>query len=80
MSLSTFSRPVESVAELEAIIKAELDYWNHAECDGNTTLEAMSVAAVGACSNIISAIHGWRAEWHPQPERKVGEPCPTSQL
>lgn len=72
MSACIPSEPARTIAEVEAIINAELHYWNNAECDGNTTLEAMSVAAVGACSNIIAAIHGMRAEWHPQPERKDG--------
>lgn len=72
MSFATKGDPPKTMEDVMRIVKAEYDYWNNMECGNDPVKGAMSIAAVGACSNIIAAIHGMRAEWHPQPERKDG--------
>lgn len=49
-----------SVDDLMSIIEAERQYWLNSEVDLNA-----SSGAVGALSNVICAVHGHRAPWHP---------------
>ena len=53
--------------EIEAIVMAEYKYWRDAFPDNeDLMLDAITMGATGACANIIGAIHGHRAAWHPQ--------------
>lgn len=56
-----------SLDELRVIIRRELDYWNAVN-------SYLSIAAVGACANILAATYGIKAPWHLN--KTPGECCP----
>ena len=69
--------PGITVAEIDEIAMSEFKYWRNAP-DSNTgsaatdaIADAMSMGAMGAASNLIAAIHGQRAPWHPQPQKGI---------
>lgn len=45
--------------EIIAIVRAEYEYWKKSPGD-------IGISAVGACANILAAIEGFRAPWHPK--------------
>lgn len=55
------------VAECAAIVAAEYAYWR----DQPEQAGEMSMAAMGAAANILCAINGFRAPWHPKPTNEV---------
>lgn len=59
LAFCTRGDPAQTVEEVSAIVLAEFDYWK----DSNTV---PAIGAVGAAANILAAIHGARAPWHPK--------------
>jgi len=51
-----------TVEEIRQIVLAEYKYWN--EAGDSVFLQALG--AIGAAANILAAIDGHRAPWHPQ--------------
>lgn len=60
--MTTFTAPATTPEEIEAIILAEFAYWR--EAPDNIAMNAMG--AMSATANILCAIHGHRAPWHPK--------------
>lgn len=65
-----------SPRDIEAIVVAEFRYWRSA-CSEDEHVTCMEMGAMGACANILAAIHGHPASWHPtlEPEPRL-QPVP----
>ena len=53
--------------DIIAIVLAEFTYWKEADID-------QSIGGMGAASNILAAIKGHRAPWHPKPPNAAVKP------
>lgn len=62
--------PAADVNECAEIVGAEYKHW----VDSPEQLATIAIGATGAAANILCAINGFRAPWHPKPgERPVGQ-------
>lgn len=60
------------VDAITAIVQAEFCYWrtSDAEHSGTDDFDLIAMGCMSACANIISALHGHLAPWHPGYEPK----------
>jgi hypothetical protein len=61
--------PAKNMEEVRAIVLAEYRYWSTAP--ENVQMQAMG--AIGAAANILAAINGFRAPWHPKEDSMLDE-------
>jgi hypothetical protein len=55
--------------EIEAIVLAEYKYWRAAAAKSDDdTVEWIAAGCMAATANILCAIHGHQAPWHPKPK------------
>jgi hypothetical protein len=52
--------------QIRALLLAEFTYWQTAS-EKSDELAVISIGALGAVSNVLAAMEGHPAPWHPQP-------------
>lgn len=51
--------------ELRDVLLAEYSYWHNTDVTGDVDQQAIAIGAMGAVSNVLGALAGHPAPWHP---------------